>query len=239
MSDQVTITFSGMCAFQVKDKRGVAVMLSEGGEHRPALALPTDFVDGSLTTWKPDHLVDMEVPDGTTTKFVQLGIWKLQALTLTASDDAPAPIPWTGKDLMIDFKVYHPDASTKSLDEIRRNDPSACIFTFDGGALAPRRTSNATISQEHHPDVDRSVVAKLQWKANIGQIANNQGGVIVFSGSTEGWISNLAPVSADQGATHVKHYYEMLDLPANSDKLTRVADKDTTVFDCIRPSSMP
>jgi len=242
MAQQVTITFSGMCAFQVNGDSGIAVMPSEGGAHRPVLMFPTDFIDGEATTWKPDLIgdVDFEVAPGKRQSF-QVGIWALAGITFRATDAAPAPIPWQDVDKMIDFGAYHAadGIRTLGLSEIQAKDAKGSVFIFKGGTLAWAKMSNVTISRERGSDDNRNVVAKLSWKGSIDVVAKSATEQIVFSGDSAGWASNLAPVSADEGATHVKHYYDLVTVSATADKLTRVADKDTTVFDCIRPIRIP
>src|SRR5476649_791380 len=115
MAQSMTFVFSGMCAFQVAGSEGLAVMLSENGEHIPTLAIPTNkCVDPLKTTWKPDAIADLQDSSG---KFVQVAIWNLQSLTISASDATPSPIKWDKSDL-IDFKTYHPSATTLGAGDI-------------------------------------------------------------------------------------------------------------------------
>ena len=243
MAHQVSLVFSGMCAFKVSGVDGTVIMLSEEGAHRPTLVIPINFVDPdpAFTTWKPDLLGDIEQVFSGTSVFTQVGMWSLKKEELTGNDETAMTIDWPDKEKIIDFDKLQSGTKTHPIEDIKKGDANLSLFKFKGGKLSAASEGIVTISQEVTGDFERKIATRIRWTANLKDdvLTNQKGLTIKFRRDGSGVVSNLAPVTEDEGSTHVIHFYGILDVPKGTKKLTRVRNRDTTVFDCIRPVAVP
>jgi len=250
MAKSLRVTFEGLCEFVIRTGQAEVYLPSGGGIHGQFLIIRADFLNVPMTTWMPTHVGLTRDFDADELRVVprQIAIWSLKGQDATFKRPSATGAPqWKNRELVIDFKTEHAGATVKDRVKIRADHPDAGIVTLIGDQTeldpeAPGPNDNFTLK--------KGTVAKpgafsrlVHWKVkgnNDHGITNGNSQKIVLRDDVEAWamISNVAPVSAEEGLKHFVHHYEGITL-ASTDKKMTIEQSFANVFDCVPPTAYP
>jgi hypothetical protein len=251
----LTIKLSGLCSLEKTSNGGTqgyrAVMVPGHGEHRPVMTLTIlegeNPLDLSKTTWLPDYVNFVEVPDGMGgTALVQTAVWQLQGVA--ASTTGLGKVELTNPASVFDFvnKGQHKNPSRRSLDTIIKTFPATSIFQITEGTLTGIDTAKFNILRKDGSEVakDVSLAQTLSLVTSNLVIERDAHHQIVFQNDPATGkeplvhVTNFAPIRSTTGVSHFHHYYDIVEIASGEQKL-HLINSHPPFFDCVPPTEGP
>jgi hypothetical protein len=242
----IDVTFHGLCAFARQGKRFDALLLPEGGVHKPVLTIPVvQFAIGSADTTVAPLTVGHDEAGN------QIAMWDLTGVTIKIGTDTADPT-FGNANTGFAFGIYHPGAKTRSAAELdaavgamgAKVELTSGSLAFDNSRPLHLivRKNKVPILTGHYPSavgwrggVDKDVRLLNKAGQEIGKIRLKEDGRDIALR-----ITNVARVDFADGLTHFAHYYDLMEPLVGDYPMTLAnSEADIDVFDCVPPVALP
>jgi hypothetical protein len=242
---KLAIDFHGMCAFANQGARNDALLLPEGGAHKPVLAVPVEqfIIPNSLD---PDMVGHNGVEE--------IAFWDVRGYTLQIGNDTKDP-DWRNMNAGLALGLYHQGAKSKSMADQRKvvgND--GAVVELTSGTLeflaAPivKLIVTRVVNGTEQPVITSEFPSAVRWSGFsaptlvLKKLGSKDAHIALNAAFTNPVLSvtNVARMAAPAGLEHLSEYYKLFDI-ANTDGPLKLKsnEADIKVYDCVPPVALP